>query len=119
MYHIRDEKNTGSGIPQVLEKIYSNWQCFTFMYYGPWLSYCQWWCLLECFLYYKGLKRAANLQLVMCFMSKVKVEGLIQTTDQQFSHWDKKTPDGSNPEGRWLIILECILVFWASEEVIT
>lgn len=55
------------------------------MYYGPWLSYCQWWCLLECCLYYEGPKRAATLQLVMCFMSRVKVEGLIQTTDQQFS----------------------------------
>lgn len=91
----------GSGIPQVLDKIYSNWQCFTFMYYVPWLSCCQWWCLLEYFLYYEGQKRAANLQVVMSFMSRVKVEGLTQTTDQQFSHWNKRTLDGFNPEGRW------------------
>lgn len=101
----------GSDIPQILEKIYNNWQCFTLMYYGSWLGCCQWWCLLECCLYYKAPKRAGSLQLVMCFMSRVKAEGLIQTTDQQFSHWNKRTPEGFNPEGRWLITLECIPVF--------
>lgn len=35
----------------------------------------------------------------MCFMSRVKAEGLIHTTDQEFSHWDKRSPDGFSPEG--------------------
>lgn len=34
------------------------------------------------------------------FYVKSKVEGLIQTTDQQFSLWDKRTPDGFNPQGK-------------------
>lgn len=71
------------------------------MYYVPWFRCCQWWCLLEYLLYYKGPKRAANLQLVMHFMSKAKVERLIQKTDQQFSHWNKRALDGFNPEAGW------------------
>lgn len=96
----------GNGIPQALDKIYSNWQCFTFVYCIPWLSCCQWWCLLEYFLYYKGPKGAANLHLVMRFMSRIKVKGLIQPTDQQFSHWKKRTLD-FNPKGRWQLADQC------------
>lgn len=37
----------------------------------------------------------------MHFMSKAKVERLIQKTDQQFSHWNKRALDGFNPEAGW------------------
>lgn len=48
----------------------------------------------------------------------VKSKGRRTDTDNRptIFHWEQRTPDGFNPEGRWLISLESIPVFWASEE---